>query len=382
MTDEPRHVAVNTRLLLAGRLEGLGRSTHEVLSRLTPKHPDTTFSFFFDRPFDPAFVYSDNVRPYVLWPPTRHPILCKIWFDWSVKRKLDQLRPDLFFSPDGFLSATSSLPQVPVIYDLGFEHRPTDTVASHGRYYRKHFPRFARQATHIVTASEYSKADIASRYDVAPEKITVTGCAPAETFRRLDDPGEAAVRSTFTEGRPFFHYVGALQPRKNVENLLEAFATFRATTGAEVDLLIVGRKAWKFEAIEEAYETSPVKAFIHFTGFVDDDMLNRIYNTSLGLTYVPWFEGFGMPVVEAMRCGCPVITSTTSSLPEVAGDAAVLVEPSDPDAIADAMRRLWQSPARRGELAAAGRARADLYDWEEFTELTWQVLCRAAGTGR
>jgi glycosyltransferase involved in cell wall biosynthesis len=166
-------IAVNTRLLLPDKLEGIGWFTHETMRRIVAAHPEHHFLFLFDRPFDKRFVYGPNVEPVVIWPPTRHPLLYRLWFDHLLPRKLKQLKADAYIGPDGFLSLHSTVPSLVVIHDLNFEHHPEDLPRAYRNYYRSYFPRFARHATRIATVSEFSRRDIAQRYEVPPQHIDV-----------------------------------------------------------------------------------------------------------------------------------------------------------------------------------------------------------------
>lgn len=369
-----RHIAVNTRLLLGRQLEGIGRFSEEVLRRLVLSHPDVEFSFLFDRPWDPRYVYADNVKPYALFPPARHAALFIAFFDYAIPAKLARLKPDLFFSPDGYLSTRLRLPQVPVFHDLAFEHYPEDVKRWAAWHYRRYFPRYARQASRIITVSEFTKQDVVARYGVPPGKIDVVYNACADFFRPTPAGERQAIRDRFAGGAHYFHTVGAIQPRKNLVNLIAAFNAFKAETASPMKLLVVGRKAWNFDQVIHSYASSAYKDDIVFTGFVSDAELNDIYGASSGLCYVPYFEGFGIPIVEAMRCEVPVITSNVSSMPEVAGDAALLVDPLRPSQIAAAMARLAAEPQLVSELLDKGRARSGLFSWDVSADRVWNVL--------
>lgn len=371
-----KHIAVNTRLLLPSGIEGIGRFSIEILKRMVENHPETQFSFFFDRQYDEKYIFGPNVTPYVLIPQARHPFLFLWYFELSVARKLRQLKPDVFFSPDGYLSLRSSIPQVPVFHDLAFEHYPEDVKKIEAWHYRRYFPRYAKKAAQIIAVSEYTKQDIRDRYSVASDKIDVVYNACADHFQSLPIDQHAAIRDQYSEGKPYFHCVSAIQPRKNLDNLIAAFDQFKAQTGAEHQLLIVGRKAWDFEKVIHSYTKSAYQKEIHFTGFVSDEDLNRIYNASFGLVYVPYFEGFGLPIVEAMQCDTPVITSRVSSMPEVAGDAALLVEPRDVASISGAMQRLYQEDGLAEQLVHKGNERRAAFSWDRSAEKVWNVLAK------
>ena len=153
-------IAINTRFLLTHKMEGFGWYTFEIVKRLVENHPEHTFIFFFDRAYDERFIFGENVTPVVLKPQARHPILFKIWFDRSVTKALKKHKADIFFSPDGYLSLRTEIPQIGVIHDINFEHFPEDLPKSPRNYLRKYFPKFANKANHILTVSESSKQDI------------------------------------------------------------------------------------------------------------------------------------------------------------------------------------------------------------------------------
>src|SRR5262245_6511853 len=154
------NIAVNTRMLLKGRLDGIGTFSYETLKRITAQHPEHRFIFLFDRPYDPSFVFGSNVTPLNLFPPARHPLLYTWWFEYSVPKALRNIQADVFLSPDGFLSTRTGVPTLAVIHDINFEHYPKDMPGAYRNYYRTWFPRFARKATRIATVSEFSKKDL------------------------------------------------------------------------------------------------------------------------------------------------------------------------------------------------------------------------------
>ena len=374
------NIAVNTRLLIRNKLEGIGLFTCESLKRITTRHPEHRFYFIFDRPFDEEFLFSDNVIPIVQSPPARHPLLFLIWFEGMLPGLLERLKPDLFLSPDGFLSLRSNIRSMAVLHDLNFEHYPEDLPYWVRKYYLHYFPRFAQKAVRIATVSEYSREDIHLQYQVARDRIDVVYNGANELFGPLTEEGKARVRQEFTGGSPYFVFVGALHPRKNLANLFRAFDLFRRSCDSGVKLLIVGAKKWWTRSIEEAYRAMEHRDDVIFSGRIEADRLGGILSSSIALTYVSYFEGFGIPIAEAFRCETAVITSNVTSMPEVAWDAAVITDPFDPVSIANAMIRLYKDESYRSELIRRGIARKETFTWDKTADLLWQSIEKAIQT--
>jgi len=368
-------VSVNARFLLPHRLEGLGRYTHEVVARLVAAHPAVEFHLFFDRPYALQYVYGPNVVPHVLFPPARHPLLYLAHFELAVAEKLSALRPAVHFSPDGYLILRHhTTPQVPVFHDLAFEHFPRAIDRWHRWHYRTFFPQYARRAAHVLTVSEATRQDIIAQYGTPDTKITVGHNGSSGVFRPVLPPEQAATRQRFSGGQPYFLYAGALHPRKNGVRLLRAFDAFKSQTGAPHRLLLTGRLAWQTTELQATVSAMAQREAVQFTGFVPDETLAQLYASAEALVYVSLFEGFGLPVLEAFHAETAVITSDTSSLPEVAGDAALLVNPYEEAAICQAMQRLVSEPGLRERLIQAGRTQRQRFSWDHTASTVWDVL--------
>lgn len=373
-------IAVNTRLFLPGRLEGIGWFMYENLSRITRWHPEHWFYFIFDRKWDDSFVFGPNVEPVAVPPQARHPLLYYTWFEFSLPLLFRKIKPDLFFSPDGYLSLRTRVPSVNVFHDLNFEHYPKDLPWHECRYYRHFFPKYARKALRIATVSEYSKQDIVNQYGVEPEKIDVVYNGANESFKPLTAEEKSAARQKFTGGIPYFVFVGALHPRKNLVNLFKAFDLFRARYDQPFRLLIVGEKMWWTAQIRQAYQQMKYRDEVIFSGRLDLKQLVNAVGAAEALTYVSYFEGFGIPIVEAFRTATPVITSGVTSMPEVAGDAALITDPFSPDSIAGAMLQIARDPATSEMLSERGLKRAELFTWDQSAQRLWKTIEKALET--
>lgn len=370
-------IVVNTRLLLKDRLEGIGWFTFEILKRITKSHPEHHFVFVFDRPFDSEFIFSDNITPVVVGPQARHPLLFYWWFEFSIPRILRKHKADIFISPDGYLSLRAKIPSLAVIHDLNFEHYPEDLPWLVRKYYKYFFPRFARKAARIASVSEFSAADINLQYGIPRNRIDIVYDGANESFRPINEAERTLALTRFTAGKPYFVFVGALHPRKNLANLFKAFDLFLENRGKEdFCLLIVGVKKWWTPAIQKAFDSMKYKNNVVFTGRLNNFDLNLAIGAATATTYISYFEGFGIPIVESFRCGTPVITSNVSSMPEVAGDAALLCDPFKPESICNAMCELAGNEDLRKRLIEKGHIRQDLFTWNKTAELLWNSILK------
>jgi glycosyltransferase involved in cell wall biosynthesis len=355
-------------------MEGFGWYTFEISKRLVLNHPEHEFYFFFDRAYDPKFIFAENVTPIVLGPPARHPFLFVVWYELSVKRALRKYEIDLFFSPDGYLSLGSSVPQVPVIHDLNFEHNPKDLKPLMSKYYRWFFPKFAKKAEKIITVSEFSKKDICSTYQIPDDKVSVIWNACSEVYQPIDQETKKKVRAEYSGGKPFLLFVGAIHPRKNLHRLMDAFARLKSNDpDCDHQLVIVGAELWKNGLIETDIPAT-IKSQIHFTGRLGLEDLAKVVASADLLAFVPYFEGFGIPLVEAMRCGTPILAGDRTAIPEVAGNAAVYCDPFSVEDICNGLQRLISDAELRAELSQNGLERAQLFSWDKSATEVWEVL--------
>jgi glycosyltransferase involved in cell wall biosynthesis len=373
-------IAVNTRLLIQGKLEGIGWFARETLLRITRDHPEHQFLFIFDRPFDDEFIFSGNITPIVLSPPTRHPILWYIWFELQIPRILKKYKADLFFSPDGYLSLSTSVKQLAAIHDINFAHRPKDLPWLTAKYYNYFFPRFARKAKRIVTVSFFSKEDITRSYRINSDKIDVVYNGVNTLYTPTSEEEKTKTKSDYADGRDYFLFIGSLHPRKNICGLLRAFDAFRTLVDSDMKLLIVGESMFKTNDIEMAYEGMRHKNDVVFTGRLGNEQLHQVLGAAMALTFVPFFEGFGIPVLESMNSGVPVICSNTTSLPEVGGNAVLYVDPFSMSQIKDAMIKLYQEKELRESLIQKGFIQKDKFSWDKTADLLWGSIQICANT--
>lgn len=371
-------VGINARLLLHNKLEGIGWFTFQILSRIVQKHPEVHFYFFFDRPYHDDFIFGKNVTPVVLGPQARHPLLYYIWFDFKIAPYLKKEKIDVFFSPEGFSANRSSVPSVITIHDLAYMHFPKQIDAANLWFYKNFQPKFAQKSKAIITVSEYTKKDIAQKYAIPEEKISVVYNAANPAYGVLTDEEKQAVKEKYSKGKSYFLFVGALHPRKNIINMLKGFVQFKRRQQCGLKLLIVGRMAWKTEEIEEAKNRMPYRDEVEWLGYKDVDELKNIVGGAYALLYPSLFEGFGIPIVEAMACGVPSIVSNTSSMPEVAGSAALICDPNDPKDIAEQLGLMYKDEALHQKLSENCFTEIKRFNWDRSAEQVWQIISATA----
>lgn len=365
-------IAINGRLLIRNQLEGIGYFTWEVLKKMVNLYPDHNYLVLFDRKPATEFLLP-GVEYRVIRPSARHPVLYRLWFDLLVPGVLRVWDAEIFLSFDGFTSQFISIPAITAIHDLAYIHFPQYMKSSELQYYQKYQPRFAQLSRKILTVSEYSAKDIVLQYGIEAQKIAIVyNGSRFEEIPPKDDP--AILKKYGLKSGQYFIYTGSLHPRKNITRLVEAFEQTIAASAHGVKLVLAGRQAWKTAEMTDRIKSSPLADQIILTGYVPDEILWNILKNALALCYVSLFEGFGVPVLDAFHAEVPVICSSTTSLSEVAGDAALQVDPGDVGAIAGAMDQLYDNPDLRFSLIQRGNQRQYTYNWTLTTRKIFQTI--------
>lgn len=366
-------IAVNVRFFLKDRMEGIARFNYETLKRIVLQNPQDEFFFLFDRDYDQNFIFAENVKPVVLFPPTRHPFILAFWLEVRIKIALKRIKPDVFLSGDTYMPLNSGVKTVIVSHDLAFHHYPEHTRFFDRNFYHYFFPKYHRKADKIIAVSEFTKQDIIKKYGINESKIEVVHNAANGHFYPIDDKTKAKVKSELTEGNPYFVYLGSIHPRKNIVNLIKAFELFKLKTKSDHFLVIIGRPAWKTGEYFNTLKNSPVRNSI-ITRQINRESLPQYIGSADALFYVSFFEGFGIPILEGFEAGIPVVTSNTSSMPEVAGDAALLADPFSPDSISEAMEKLAGNPHVGTELVKKANERLKFFSWNKSADKMYNIL--------
>ena len=367
-------IAINCWVLRNKQTDGIGYFTINTISALIRNYPEENFLILCDRNFKENYFNFENVTLHPIFPSLRHPVLYFFYMEFILPLFLKRNKPDVFVSTDGFLSLRANTIQIPIIYDINFEHKPEDLKLQNRLYFRFFFKRFARKASRIATISEYSKQDIAGFYGIDPGRIDNVSCGINSNFFVRQQKEIEETKNKWSDGKSYFFFVGSMHPRKNIRRLIEAFNIFKRSSNSELKLLLAGSILWSKSEIEDAYNNSPYKHDILFSGRLTDDDLQKVLGAAFALAFVPLFEGFGLPIVEAMKSGVPVISSNVTSMPEVAGPAAIYVDPLRIDSIAKAMTEIYEDENLRRSLIEKGEQRQLLFTWEKTASLLWQCI--------
>jgi glycosyltransferase involved in cell wall biosynthesis len=304
----------------------------------------------------------------------------RLWTHLRLSAEVTQRRPDVLFVPSHVLPALHPRRSVVTVHDLGYRAFP-EAHTTFDRLYLDVSTRFnARSAAAVLADSQATKDDLVRFTGVAADKVTVVYLGRDETLAPEQDPGRLAeVQQRLGIARPgqpappYILYVGTLQPRKNLVRLVDAFAAARRQR-PDLALVLAGRRGWLADPIFARVDALGLHDAVHFPGYVDSADLPALFSGALCFAFPSLYEGFGFPVLEAQACGAPVLAANTTSLPEVAGDGALLVDPLDTDAMTAALLRLAGEPALRERLRAAGFANLRRFSWQRCAQETLSVL--------
>jgi glycosyltransferase involved in cell wall biosynthesis len=359
------HVAINAQLVSfteSYRNAGVSRYTYHLVEGLARYGADQQYTAFVSAREEvvPRFPQERMRLVAARWP-TASPAQRVLWEQVALPDLLRRLHVDVFHAPVNVLPARLPCASVVTIHDLGFLRYPQFLRPARRIYQRTFTTRSARAATRVIAVSESTRQDVIA-LGVPPERVRVVYNAVEERFQPEADPARLqAFRDQHGLPQRFVLYLGTLEPRKNLIGLLEGYARLRALEPDAPALVLAGAKGWYYDAIFERVRALGVERAVTFAGYVRDEEQPLWYAAAELFVYPSLFEGFGLPVVEAMACGVPVITSNVSSLPEVAGDAAMQVDPHDYYTLAHTMRSVLRDNEARHRLIARGLSRAQWF---------------------
>ena len=368
------HIAIDAHSVGAG-LAGNETYAANLVEALAEVDQESRYTVYVTRPagverFDGRW---ENVRVRKTLP---HAPLVRVPFTLSAelrRRPVDLLHVQYTAPP------LAPCPVVATVHDLSFEHLPETFKRRSWMQLRLTVRRTARRAAHLIAPSEFTRRDLIETYRLDPERVTAIPLAASPRFRPVEDAEEVGrARRRYGVGGEYVLAVGSIQPRKNLARLVRAYSLLRRERGRSnlPQLVLVGRQAWLYGETLKAIEEEGVGGSVILTGYVSEGDLPALYSGALCFVYPSYFEGFGLPPLEAMSCGAPVLTGNLTSLPEVVGDAGLAVDPFDEGALARALAKLIDDDALRAELRARGLQRARSFHWRDTARMTLQVYRR------
>ena len=367
-------IGIDASRTVVARRTGTERYSLEITRALLRVAPEHRFVLYFNRPPPPGLLPRGG---HVRWRVIPSPRL------WSVGRLSLELRvrpPDVLFVPAHSLPPLAPAASVATVHDLGYLRFPDEHPRA-TRLLRDAANRWsAARARRVIAISEATRSDLVRHYGTSPRKIGVVHHGHDPMFRPIRDRDQLeAVRARHGLGAPYLLFVGTLQPRKNLERLLRAFDRVAERVSGPLTLALAGGVGWHEVRLQRALASLRTPDRVRVLGYVPDTDLAALMSGALALAFPSLHEGFGLPVLEAMACGTPVLASATSSLPEVVGDTGLLVDPLDVEAIAGGLERLVRDADLRRNLAERGLARAAGFTWDRAARETLAILENAAG---
>ena len=379
------HVGINAQLIsLAGsyRNAGVSQYIYQILRHLQTRPPVERITAFVGPAARPeSLALHPGVALHATALPTERPAVRILWEQLLQPPLLAMRGIDMLHSPVNVLPLLLPVPAVLTIHDLSFLRFPS-TFSGAKRYYQAALTSFsARRARLVLTDSEHTRQDVIALLGVAPARVRTVYPGVTELYGPRDHDVVQQFRRRHSLPERFFVHVGTLQPRKNLERLISAFAHFKRASGLPHALMLVGGKGWLYEGLLQHTRLEQVEASVHFVGFAPPNEVPLWYAAAEVMVFPSLYEGFGFPIVEAMACGTPVLSSTASCLPEAAGDAAELFDPFDVDGLALAMGRLADNPDYRLELRRRGYAQAARFTWERTAQAVLTAYIDAGKAG-
>ncbi len=365
-------IGIDARLVYY-RQAGISQYTLRLLEQLAAIDPDDEFTVLQSRKDRSTLIHQPNFRPHPLWTPPHHSLE-----QWVLPLEIAPLDLHVLHSPDFIPPFRRNCRSVITIHDLNFLLYPHFLTPESARYYGQ-IDQAVLKCDHIIAVSESTKRDII-RLTGAPEhKITVVYEAAHPMYRPLDDAQvRQSVKAKFGLDNDFILFVSTIEPRKNVPTLLTAYKQLVDNYRAPVSLALGGEKGWLSDEVFALVDKLGLQERVRFLGHVSPEDLLGLYNAAQVLVHPAFYEGFGLTPLEAMACGTPVIVSNTSSLPEVVGDAALLVEPTDVDGLAVAIWRVLSETGLRQQMIQKGLQRARSFSWQKTAQETLEIYRRLA----
>lgn len=366
------HIAIDARLTYY-REGGIAAYMRRVIQALAGLDPSGDYTILRSRKDNRSLAAGQNFRQVPIWTPCHHRLEA-----WTLGLELLPRRVDLLHSPDFIPPRWGARQYVITVHDLNFLHYPQFLTPESRRYYNDQIERAVRQADHILADSEATKTDLVAMLGVPAEQISVHMLGVDEAFRPLPDADLDAACAQLDLPRGYLLFVSTFEPRKNIPGLLEAYRYLRDRLPDAPPLVLAGRRGWLADDLAAQVKKLDLEEHIRWRENVPQALMPALYGAASLLAAPSFYEGFGLSALEAMACGTPTVVANRSSLPEVVGEAGLLVDPNDVPSITDGLHRVLTDSTLAARLRADGLARARTFTWERTARVVLDVYRRLA----
>lgn len=366
-------IAFDARFLESNKMPEARDFTNEVFGRIAKQHPEHHFIFFVDSVLTKPAGLPENVTVITIKQKLVNAVMYKWWYDVRLAIALSKYKADLFVGSYGLISLRTSLPQILIVRDLSFLHKSYYSPYNSHTFYRRFTHFFIKKAKAIVTLSDFIKEELINRYKPA-SAIQAIGSGVDDFYKPVEWEERESIKQQFAEGCEYFVFTGGLHPRANFLNALKAFSIFKKWQKSNMKLVVAGKFTDSLDKDLEKLHSYKYRNDVIIKRDASNEQMASIIAASYAMIFPSFYEGFATPVLAAIRCEVPVITSSNSSMSEIAADAALYADPYKPQEIAEQMKLIFKDEQLRNKLIEASKQRSELFSWNKTAALLWQVI--------
>jgi glycosyltransferase involved in cell wall biosynthesis len=369
------NIAINIRFYTNASLEGYNNFVKQLVTIWLAQHPEHHFFLITDNNTH-QLSHTKNSTIIQTGIPARLPVLWRMWYNFFVPKVLKKYKIDVFVSPDGFCSTKTKVPQILVLHDLAYKYYPQFFPKNHVRFFNKHLNKMANKAQMVCTVSQNTKADLIKFFNLNPNKIDVVYSGVKKIYQPLAQNIKSQTLQQYTNGQPYFLHIGTITPRKNIMALLKAFSKFKRLQQSSIKLMLIGKVPNSNKQFLNKLQNYKYKNDVVLIQNCADDDLANIIGSAYALVYPSLYEGFGVPPLEAMQAGIPVIASGLSSIPEICGQAAHYIDPTQIDDIYEGLKTIYINEPYKNNLVQLGFVQTQQYTWQRTCNLMWDSVLK------
>lgn len=370
-------IAVDARFFQAEDKPDLRDFTKEVFTRLSANHSEVDFIFFMEAELSTSLNSGKNVSVVTLTPKPTNFLKYKWWYDVKVARALKTLEADVFVATYGLASLTSSVKQVLIVRDLSFLQKNINFFDGTYGFYKRYTRGFLKKAKAIATLSGFIKEELSANYKIVKTAIHTIGSGVSAYYNPIDWKQREVIKEQFAKGCEYFVFSLGIRSRVNFLNVIKAFSIFKKWQKSNMKLVLIGAFDPAFDKELNVLTSYKFRDEVFINRNLSEKETAEVVAASYALIFPSVYEGFALPIAEALHCEVPVITSNNSSISEIAGNAALYVDASKPEDIAEQMKKIYKDEQLRNKLIEEGRMNAKQYNWNKTSELLWQGIQQA-----